>query len=105
VQIQVLQVVLEQKLHVATLDLLAGGHVGLIDKSAIEPQQRGNEDGLPAPLRGDRLLNEVVGCVRPVAFDVAAKRAKVGPESANTSRRHVSASSAGSGGGCHRSGD
>src|ERR1700704_2670565 len=62
------------------LDALAGGHVGEIDERAIEPQIRGYEDVLSAPLRGDRLLREVLGSVGPVAFDVAAQRAKVGPE-------------------------
>ena len=41
---EVLQVVLEQQLDVAILDLLACGHVGEIDQRAIEVQHGGNED-------------------------------------------------------------
>lgn len=80
VEIEVLQVVGEQQFDVAILDLLAGGHVGEIDQGAIEFQDCGNEDMLYAPLRGDRLLREVLSGLGSVALDMAAQRAKVGPE-------------------------
>jgi hypothetical protein len=47
---------------------------------AIKLQNRGNEDVLYAPLRGDRLLSEVLGGLGSVALDVAVQRAEVRPE-------------------------
>jgi hypothetical protein len=56
---------------------------------------------LSTPLRGDRLLGEVLGSVGPVAFDVAVQRTKVGPEV----REYFTQTGFGQfGGGCRRSG-
>ncbi|KLO31951.1 hypothetical protein ABH37_10685 [Mycobacterium haemophilum] len=67
-----LQVVLKQKIDVAMLDLLAGGHVGQINQGTIELQDRG-----------------------PVALDMTAHRVEVRPEVsehlAQTRFRQVSA--------------
>jgi hypothetical protein len=47
---------------------------------AIELQDRGNEDVLYAPLRGNWPLSEVLGGLGSVALDMAAQRAEVWPE-------------------------